>query len=697
MQKEVFRVGCDIGGTFTDFVAINSETGIITLEKVLTTPSNPAGGILTGFDNIAEAEADFLSRSELIVHGTTLVVNALIERKGNRTALITTRGFRDVLEMRNELRYDVYDLQIEMPAPLVPRELRFEVTQRTTTDGRNIVELKEDELVDVLKEIRSHDIETVAVCFLHSYANDAHERCVGEFLKRHAPELDVSLSCDVLPEIKEYNRVSTTTVNAYVKPRVQKYLKEISDGISKRSFHGDFFIMQSSSGIGSEANAREFPVRIAESGPAAGVALAQWWGQKAGLSDILAFDMGGTTAKLCAIKDGEALITNEYETARVYHFKTGSGISINVPTVDLLEIGAGGGSIAYIDSLGLLKVGPESAGASPGPVCYGLGGTRPTVTDADLALGYLSAEYFLGSSMKLRLSETLDVIHRDVAEPLGIEVIEAAYGIHNLVNENMAAAARLHLAERSVDATSLIAYGGAGPVHAFGVAKKLGCRFLLVPRYAGVVSALGMLVANVSADSSRSLKVPLPKISGKELEREFEALMASAKRKLPTVGLGAMLRFHRRARMKYVGQGHSMEIELPDMLSNAEVIEEIKQRYQRAYKRLYGRFDSDVEIEIETVKIIAEIVPERAFELPPMPDDGAALDAALKGTREIYVPDRKAMVACKIYDRYALRTGHALSGPAIIEERETSTVVTDTARISIDELGTLVIAVEERA
>ncbi len=695
MQDKVFRIGCDIGGTFTDFVAVNRETGETSVEKVLTTPARPADAILTGFDKIAETQKDFMSRSELIVHGTTLVINALIERKGNKTALITTRGFKDVLETRNELRYDVYDLQIELPKPLVPRALRFEVTQRTTKEGQNAIDLEEGELAGIVEEIRAQGVETVAVCFLHSYANNEHEKRVGAYLKKHAPEIEISLSCEVLPEINEYKRVSTTSVNAYVKPKVQQYLQEISQEAANRSFDGDFFIMQSSSGIASEANARQFPARIVESGPAAGVALAQWWGEKSGLKNVLAFDMGGTTAKLCAIDNGEALVTNEYETARVYHFKTGSGISINVPVVDLLEIGAGGGSIAHIDTLGLLKVGPESAGASPGPVCYGLGGSRPAVTDADLALGYLSAEYFLGSSMKLVIDDTMEAIRRDVATPLGVDVIEGAYGIHNLVNENMAAAARLHLAERSVDTTSIsmIAYGGAGPVHAFGVARKLGCKFLLVPRYAGLVSALGMLVANVSMDTSRSLKVTLANTSGEELENELQALQHAAQSSLPNVGEGGVLRFHRRARMKYVGQGHSLEIVMPDVLSTPSALEDVWQRYQDEYKRLYGRNDADVEVEIETLKVIAEIVPEHDFTLPLLPVDGTPVEAAVKGTRMIYVPGRKEMVECKIYDRYKLRVGHEFTGPAIIEERETSTVVNDEADILVDEMGALVITV----
>lgn len=471
-----------------------------------------------------------------------------------------TAGFRDVLEMRNELRYDVYDLQIEYPKPLVPRDLRLEVTERVSAQGEVLARPDPAEIAGLVARLRAREVRSVAVCFLNAYANPENERAVGA-LRELAPDLSVSLSSDVLPQIKEYERTSTTTANAYVKPVVDAYLGRIRSGLGGLGFAGDFYVMQSGGGVLSDDVAREFPIRILESGPAGGVAAARWWGELIGERNLLSFDMGGTTAKLCTVARGEVLISDEYEAARVYKFKRGSGIAVNVPVFDLLEIGTGGGSIARIDALGLLKAGPRSAGASPGPGCYGLGGVEPTVTDADVALGYLNPEYFLGGSMRLHPDRALAAIAERVASQLeGIDVLEAAYGIHDLANEDMASAA-WYLAERGEDATTMtmVAYGGAGPIHAYGLARKLGMRRLIVPPAAGVMSsALGMLVEDLAIDRVRTHRVALAAADPAVLASIYEAMKTEAAALLK--GRPEELRVEHIVDVRYRGQGYNVRV-----------------------------------------------------------------------------------------------------------------------------------------
>jgi N-methylhydantoinase A len=683
-----FRIGTDIGGTFTDFVAIDDATGDIRLEKTLTTPDDPARGIFDGLRLLAEHQGVGPGEAAGFVHGTTLVINALIERKGSVTALVTTAGFRDILEMRKETRYDVYDLQLEYPEPLVPRALRFELAERTAADGTIVCPVDEADVAAIAARLRAEGVASVAVVFLHSYANPENERRVGRLLAANAPEIAVSLSCDVLPQIKEYERASTTAANAYVKPLVRGYLERVSDGLERQRFRGRLHIMQSSGGVVSRQTAQDFPIRILESGPAGGVEAARWWGKTVGARDLLCFDMGGTTAKLCTVIGGEAEIADEYEAARVYRFKSGSGLAISVPVFDLLEIGTGGGSIARIDSLGLVKVGPQSAGAAPGPAAYARGGAEPTVTDADVLLGLLDPDHFLGGSMKLDVEAARQVIEARLATPLGIGAAEAAWGIHDIANEDMACAARLHLAERGEDPSALVmvAYGGAGPVHAFGLAEKLGIRRLLVPPAAGVMSALGMLVSDVSIDRVRTCKAGLDRLSPDDIARAFDEMQAEAAGMLQAGD--SPLKVERSADIRYRGQGYNIRVRWPQGPFDAA---QVREQFEQEYRHRYGRAYPDVPAEVVNLRLVVAIENRTPFRPRRLPRATTPVSAAIKGRRTAFLGRHAGHVECPVYDRYLLHAGHRAEGPAFVEERETTTVVGANATFEVDANGVLII------
>jgi N-methylhydantoinase A/oxoprolinase/acetone carboxylase beta subunit len=686
------RIGTDIGGTFTDFVEIDDASGAIRLEKTLTTPADPSQGIFGGIDLLARHATASLAQCATLVHGTTLVINALIERKGVVTALLATRGFRDVLEMRNELRYDVYDLQIEYPKPLVPRSLRLEVGERVSAEGEVLERPQREELAGLVARMRMQGVRSVAVCFLNAYANPENERSVGRMLRELAPELSVSLSSDVLPKIKEYERTSTTVASAYVKPVVDAYLGRIRQGLAERGFGGEFYVMQSGGGVLADDVAREFPIRILESGPAAGVAAARWWAARVGERDLLAFDMGGTTAKLCTIARGDVLISDEYEAARLGSFKRGSGIAINVPVFDLLEIGTGGGSIARVDALGLLKVGPRSAGASPGPACYGLGGVEPTVTDADVALGYLDPAYFLGGAMQLDAARARAAIAERIAARLeGTDALEAAWGIHDLANEAMASAARLHLAERGEDPSrmAMVAYGGAGPVHAYGLARKLGLRRLIVPPAAGVMSALGMLVEDLAIDRVRTHRGPLDATDPARLEAIYDSMRDEAAALLDTSP--ESLRVERIADMRYRGQGYDVRVPLGTGATSPGAM---RGRFEDEYRQRYGRVYEDVAIELVNLRLIARRPAARAFEPARVAAASGGVEGALKGIRRAWFGRAGRHLDVPVFDRYRLRAGHAHTGAALVEERETTTLVGPGGGFEVNEYGMVVVHVE---
>ena len=688
MSAGSYRLGCDIGGTFTDFVLVNDETGEFEINKCLTTPADPSDAVEHGIRELMERSPGFMPHIDEIIHGTTLVINAILERKGARTGLITTRGFRDVLELGREIRYDAYDIFAEYPLPLVPRYLRHEVRERITSDGRVLVQLDPDEVQTVLSELLDLGIESLAVCLINSYENPAHEKQIKEIINRIAPDLSLSTSYEVLPQIREYERTCTTATNAYVKPITADYLKKLSSRLASLGFKGKLLIMLSSGGITSVETARQFPVRIIESGPTAAVIASQHYGKMFQIKDIFCFDMGGTTAKSCLIQKGHAGLVSTFEVGRVQRFKKGSGLPIQVPVVDLMEIGAGGGSIARMSKMGLLQVGPESAGADPGPACYSRGGENPTVTDADLLLGYLDPNYFLGGTMPLDKSASEKAMNAKVAQPLGTAVIEAAFGIHDLINETMAAAAKTHIAEKggNPNIVTISAFGGAGPVHAYGLAKKIGAPRILVPPLAGVGSALGFFTAPVAFDLSRSHRVALDDADFKEIEQLFAELESEGAAILQEADSSQNIIFERTIMMRFVGQGAETDLSIEHKPFQQWKKQEIRDLFDAVYQKLYGRTYPETPVEFVTFKVRASL-PERPFRIPPLASTSGTLEDCLKGERQAFSLIKKELIPFKVYDRFKLFPGVSLEGPAIIEEKESTIIVGEDARVSVDEFG----------
>jgi N-methylhydantoinase A len=630
-----------------------------------------------------------------VIHGTTLVINAIIERKGAKTGLITTKGFRDVLELGREIRYAPYDVFAEFPEPLVPRRLRFEVDERVRADGKVLKPLDEEEVRRQVEALVGEGVESVAVCLINSFENPEHELRIKKILGEAAPGLSVSISYEVLPQIREYERTSTTVTNAYVKPLTERYLGKLSGRLESLGSKGKLFIMLSSGGITSVDTACEFPVRIIESGPTAAVISGQYYGKLFGIPEIFCFDMGGTTAKSCLIQRGEAGVVPTFEVGRVQRFMKGSGLSIQVPVVDLMEIGAGGGSIAKISKLGTLRVGPESAGADPGPICYGSGSASPTVTDADLLLGYLDADYFLGGEMRLDREAARKGVEEGIAKPLGVSFLQALWGIHDLINETMASAAKTHIAEKGGNPklTTLIAFGGAGPVHAWGLARKLGSQRILIPPNAGVGSALGFFTAPRAFDLTRSHKAPLDDADFASIETIFRDLEAEGARTLCSSGSAEEILFERTVDVRFVGQGSETNVAVPERDFRDVTPEEIRRRFDETYEKLYGRtYPSPVEF--INFKVRARL-PKRLLQLARIDDTSRRLEDAVKGKREAYSREAGSFVPHTVYDRYRLPPGARFRGPAIVEERESTLVVGEGGAVRVDEYGFLWVEIEE--
>jgi len=682
------RIAVDIGGTFTDLVLV-VDGRVVANGKVLTTPSDPSIAVETGIMRLLE-----LVRAEdvaEVVHGTTLVANALIERKGAVTALVATRGFRDTVAIRRELRYDLYDLFLEMPEPLVPRRLRFEVTERVLADGAVDVPLDDEEVRRLGRRLAREGVEAVAVALLHAYRNPEHERRIGELLRRELPGLHVSLSSDVSPELGEFARTSTVIANAYVLPLIDRYLEMLHKRLRDLGFTGALRIMLSTGGggIAGVETARRFPVRLLESGPAAGAVSAGFWASRDGRQDVLAFDMGGTTAKACLIEKGIPLVAREFEAARVYRFTKGSGMPVRVPVIDLIEIGAGGGSIAHVGPFGLPRVGPESTGADPGPACYGQGGNLPTVTDADLLLGYLNPDFFLGGDMRLDVDAARAAMAR-LGDGLGLTVEETAAAVHRVVNENMASAARMHAIERGRDIRrcTFVATGGAGPVHAWGVARNLGIRRLVFPPSAGVASAFGMLTAAPGFELARSLPSPLARTPWREVRRAIRELAVEGTRQLADTGVPRReVRIELAADVRHRGQGDPITVELGTRLGE-DPARHVEEAFERTYVRLYGRRPPGVESEVTTWRVrVAGPLPKLDVRLRRRPGMGAR-----KGTRRVWF-EETGRVPTAVYDRYLLAPGDAFRGPAVVEERESTMVIGPGASVRVDAVGNLVVEV----
>ena len=689
------RAGVDIGGTFTDLILYDERTGSLSIGKTLTTPEDPALAVETGMrETLAEA-GESPEAVGNVIHGTTLVTNALIERKGARTALIATRGFRDAIEIRHEGRYDLYDLFLEMPPPLAPRRLRFEVDERMLADGTVHEPLDPSALPAIIETMRAQGVEAVGVSLLHSYRNPAHERALGDALAALAPELVVSLSAEVVPEIREYERTSTTLANVYVRPLVQTYLRRLEERLRALGMRdASLYIMLSSGGTATVETAQRFPIRLIESGPAAGALAAAQYGALTDRPNLLSFDMGGTTAKACIIEHGEPLVSADFEVARVYRFKRGSGLPVRVPVIEMIEIGAGGGSIARADSLGLLKVGPDSAGAQPGPACYGRGGTAPTVTDADLMLGYLDPSFFLGGKMRL----DTDAAERAIAllgERLGLSAIDAAWGIHQVVNENMAGAARIHAVERGKDprAYPLFAFGGAGPVHAYRVAKILDVPELVVPLGAGVTSALGFLVAPLAFDYVRSFFSPLYDLDFDHVNTLLREMADDGSATLAAAGVAPeQITYRRTAEMRYRNQGHEVPVPLPDGDLRAAMLPALEAAFEDVYRNLYGRIAEGVPLEVLNWRVVAS-GPRPEINLAAETVGASDAARAIKGERAIYLPEQDGFAPVPVYDRYALTPGTAFTGPAVIEERESTTIIGG-GTVAVDTYRNLIVALK---
>ncbi len=686
------RLAADIGGTFTD-IAVETADRLFTC-KVLTTTGAPEEGIFQGvaaaLDETGLAPGDF----DLVIHGTTLATNAIIERRGARAALLVTQGFRDTVEIAFENRFEQYDVFMEKPAPLVPRERRLEVAERIDSRGDVLLPLAEESLAPLIAQLRADGVESVAIGLLHSYVDARHERAVAAALREGLPGVSITLSSEVSPEIREYERWSTAAANAYVQPLMSRYLGRLEDRLKAMGFACPLRLMTSGGGLAAIETARRFPIRLVESGPAGGAALAARIARQCRLDRVLSFDMGGTTAKICLIDDGEPQHSRSFEVARQYRFLKGSGLPLRIPVIEMVEIGAGGGSIAAVDSLRRIHVGPESAGSEPGPACYGRGGESATVTDADVVLGRIDADAFAGGDMPLDAARARAAIDAAVGAPLGLTAVDAAFGVSEVVEENMANAARVHAVERGaeLEGRTLIAFGGAAPLHGARLARSLGIGRVVVPTEAGVGSAIGFLRAPVAYEVARSRYAVLDDgfdVAG--LNALFAGMRAEAEEVVAAAAAGAELTETRTADMRYRGQGHEISFVLPPGPYDATTRDRLLRLFETAYAAAYARRVPGMAVEAMnwTLRLAA---PQD----PPPPPPAAPGDAAPApaGWRRIFDPDAAAMRRAPVYRRGDLAPGARMAGPAVIAEDETTTVVPADFIARIDSLGYIVLSKE---
>ena len=676
-KKSGTRLAVDIGGTFTDVALECGDKQFTT--KTLTTKSQPETGVLAGIETVLTQAKINPSQVETIIYGTTLATNLLIERRGAPVALVTTLGFRDVVEMRNENRFEQYDINIELPTPLVPRSQRLVVSERIGADGRILKPLNEDEVRALIPHLLEKEIQSVAVGFLHSYRNNAHEQRAREIICAEAPELDVTLSSEVSPEMREFERISTACANAYVQPLMSRHLGSLASQLRTQGLDCPLFLMLSGGGITTLETAIRFPVRLVESGPAGGAIFSSFIASQLGLSRVLSYDMGGTTAKVCLIDDGEPHTSRTFEVAREYRFLKGSGIPINIPVIEMVEIGAGGGSIADVDSMNRIRVGPESADSEPGPASYDLGGTAPTVTDADLLLGRLNPENFAGGSIRLNVENASKALDSVIGSKLGFKTSHTALGVSEIVDENMSNAARVHAIESGVDIETytIVAFGGAAPIHAARLAEKLNIQKIVIPPGAGVGSALGFLQAPVSYEVIRSYYQRLDDLDYHGINQLLHSMRKEATDVVEPGAQGQQTREIRTAFMRYIGQGHEVSVEIPVKLEEAELDSQSSGRltiaFETEYTRLYGRTIPSLEIEILTWSLLVSTKGS----------DGRAIKMSAKS----YAPDttefRKLMDAesgefndAAVYDRSSLSPGAKIEGPVIVTESDTATVIT---------------------
>ena len=691
-KKTGTRLAIDIGGTFTDVALECGDEQFTT--KTLTTKSQPETAVLAGIETVLTQAKINPSQVETIIYGTTLATNLLIERRGASVALITTFGFRDVVEMRNENRFEQYDINIELPTPLVPRSQRLVVSERIAADGRILKPLDENEVRALIPHLLEKEIQSVAVGFLHSYRNNSHEQRVREIIFAEAPELEVTLSSEVSPEMREFERISTACANAYVQPLMSRHIRSLASQLRTQGLDCPLFLMLSGGGITTPETAIRFPVRLVESGPAGGAIFSSFIARQLGLSRVLSYDMGGTTAKICLIDDGQPHTSRTFEVAREYRFLKGSGIPINIPVIEMVEIGAGGGSIADVDTMNRIRVGPESAGSEPGPASYDLGGVAPTVTDADLLLGRLNPENFAGGSIRLNVENASKALDSSIGSKLGFKTSNTALGVSEIVDENMSNAARVHAIESGVDIETytIVAFGGAAPIHAARLAEKLNIQKIVIPPNAGVGSALGFLQAPVSYEVIRSYYQRLDDLDYHGINQLLNSMRKEATDVVEPGAQGQKTKEIRTAFMRYIGQGHEVSVEIPVKLEEAELDSQSADRltiaFETEYTRLYGRTIPSLEIEILTWSL----------QISTQGSDGLAV----KMSAHAYAPDskefRKLMDAesgefndAAVYDRLSLAPGAKIEGPAIITESDTATVITQRFEGQVTDGGYMVL------
>ena len=692
-----YRLGIDIGGTFTDATLINENTGEIRVGKVPSTPQDPSIGFMNATDRMLREASVSPDEVEYVVHGTTVATNAIIEKKVAPTGFITTDGFRDLLEIQRQIRPTLYDLHFEKPRPLVPRYLCFGIPERLDAQGRALTPLDETALVDAVEQLKREDVTAVAVCFLHSYINPAHERRAGEILREVFPDAIVSLSSEVAPEFREYFRASTTVINACIRPIVAHYLRRIEDRLREKGIAAELLVMQSSGGVFTFASASEKPVFMVESGPAAGVIAATYLGTALGHPDVISFDMGGTTAKAGLVRNGVPRVTKEYEVGTAAQSgvgaSRGAGYPIRTPVIDLVEIGAGGGSIAWVDSGGILRVGPRSAGADPGPVCYGKGGEEPTITDANLALGRINPNYFLGGEITLEVEAARKAIYEKCAQPLGMGVVETAHGIVEIANTAMTNALRLVSVQRGYDPRDfvLVAFGGAGPVHANRLAIEVQIPKTIIPMSPGTTSAMGLLVTDLKHDYSRTLIRRVDQVETKVVETIYGELEVDGRESLEREGMNPEeITFLHQVDMRYVGQSYELTIPLPDGKLGAAEIAGALAQFHREHDRAYGYSAPGEPVEIVNLRLsaIGKINKPRLREIGA---GDSPLSAAKKAVRSVYFDERKGFVECPVYDRYRLSAGSVFEGPAIVEEIDATTVIHPGYEARVDRFGNLIL------
>ncbi len=672
MKSSSTRLGVDIGGTFTDVVLEKDGEQFST--KVLTTYAAPENAIIDGMYQVCEKASVKPSEIDQIIHGTTLATNALIERRGAKTALITTEGFRDVIEMRTESRFEQYDLNLNLPDPLLPRHMRFTVPGRVDANGEVLVDLSRADVEAVVEKIAEASFESVAVGLIHSYLNPTHEKLVRDVLAEKLPNVSVSISSEVSPQMREYERFNTVVANAYIKPLMASYLGRLEDRLQNEGVQCRIFLMHSGGGIISIQNAADFPVRLVESGPAGGAVFAAHIAARYGLDKVLSFDMGGTTAKICLIKNQTPKTSRVFEVARTYRFKKGSGMPISIPVIDMVEIGAGGGSLAHVDAMQQIRVGPESAGSEPGPACYGRGGERPGVTDADLVLGKLDPENFAGGSIKLHPENSKSALKAHVGQTLDMDAVESAFGVTEVVDENMANAARVHAVENGEDLSeyTMIAFGGAAPLHAGRLCEKLGIDRMLVPPGAGVGSAIGFLRAPFSFEANRSVYMKLSDFDADKIKSLLTELKTEATGFVRTCDEVSPILSQFKVYMRYTGQGWEIPIELTEEQAMNPDADTFQTRFEEDYTKLFGRPVAGMDVEITVWAVNATTPPEKVPQIEiTNGEDQTASDA----TRPLFDAASAKFVDAHIVERETMRTGNRAQGPVAVTEEETTIIV----------------------